>query len=437
MTDFDHSRSREFGYFPYRPPEKYSQEYIENELRRIGAVLDTFGNLQSPVFNAEPDRPRDGMIRYADGTNWDPTGDGEGYYGYWAGAWHFFGGGAGPFPDTNRVVGGSFTWWQDGTSFTPTSGATNWFSGRFYFYFFGTAAYSVARQTDTPHAGVPYSVKVTATTGEAGWAPGDLHYIETPVPVSYLQELKLGDTDAEPLYVSFWAKASDNGTVGATFCFILVNSNFDMGYYTLFSALKDTWTRFEYRIDGPTSGTWSSGALRLRWSIGAQAANQTTTADAWHDPGGSTKSGLTGQTLMNTNGFLQIADVRLGIGPVETVPLDPYIDLMEEQKFYEKSYDIDVAPGTVDTNGCVMEHATRNNADATRGVSFKAEKFNNPTVTIYATGTGNSGKLTNNGDKTATAAKIGTAGFGEVTITSGDSANDALYHWVADIRGTA
>jgi hypothetical protein len=37
--------------------------------------------------NVAPDKPRNGDIRYADGTNWNPGGTGEGIYAYTNGAW--------------------------------------------------------------------------------------------------------------------------------------------------------------------------------------------------------------------------------------------------------------------------------------------------------------------------------------------------------------
>ena len=42
--------------------------------------------LQLLELHVEPDRPRDGMVVYADGTNWNP-GSGEGFYGRQNGAW--------------------------------------------------------------------------------------------------------------------------------------------------------------------------------------------------------------------------------------------------------------------------------------------------------------------------------------------------------------
>lgn len=38
------------------------------------------------VLGVEPQRRRNGMVAYADGTLWDP-GSGEGFYGYEGGAW--------------------------------------------------------------------------------------------------------------------------------------------------------------------------------------------------------------------------------------------------------------------------------------------------------------------------------------------------------------
>ena len=38
------------------------------------------------VLNVAPDRPREGMVAYADGTNWNP-GAGRGPYAYISGSW--------------------------------------------------------------------------------------------------------------------------------------------------------------------------------------------------------------------------------------------------------------------------------------------------------------------------------------------------------------
>jgi len=61
--------------------------YLEGEFRRINVgVITGQEGFKLDELNAAPDKPRNGLIVYADGTNWNP-GSGEGYYGYEAGAW--------------------------------------------------------------------------------------------------------------------------------------------------------------------------------------------------------------------------------------------------------------------------------------------------------------------------------------------------------------
>lgn len=63
------------------------RQWVDDELHQI-ARQEGEGreDLRLRVLYAEPRRPRDGMIVYADGTTWDPGG-GVGIYGRIAGAW--------------------------------------------------------------------------------------------------------------------------------------------------------------------------------------------------------------------------------------------------------------------------------------------------------------------------------------------------------------
>ena len=53
--------------------------YVVNELKRIGDVFFNQATFRLERTNVAPTRPREGDIRYADGTNWNP-GSGEGIY---------------------------------------------------------------------------------------------------------------------------------------------------------------------------------------------------------------------------------------------------------------------------------------------------------------------------------------------------------------------
>lgn len=65
--------------------------WIERELRRISGEFEAGVEVVLlMVRHVSPDKPRDGMVVLADGTDWNP-GSGGGYYGYRAGSWRFLG----------------------------------------------------------------------------------------------------------------------------------------------------------------------------------------------------------------------------------------------------------------------------------------------------------------------------------------------------------
>lgn len=64
-------------------------EYLYRELLRISSDLRLIEEGRGlPVRHVEPtEKPREGMLVFADGTDWNP-GAGAGYYEYVSGAWN-------------------------------------------------------------------------------------------------------------------------------------------------------------------------------------------------------------------------------------------------------------------------------------------------------------------------------------------------------------
>lgn len=64
------------------------QNYLQRELNKLQNAVNAGTHLEQ--LHAAPDKPRSGMVVYADGTDWNP-GSGEGAYIYRGAAWHFLG----------------------------------------------------------------------------------------------------------------------------------------------------------------------------------------------------------------------------------------------------------------------------------------------------------------------------------------------------------
>ena len=80
------------SYQPGDPPADVAQmqRFLREEQLTWTAAIDALADGFLPVVYAPPAKPRDGMLRNADGVQWDP-GSGAGLYRYGAGVWNYLG----------------------------------------------------------------------------------------------------------------------------------------------------------------------------------------------------------------------------------------------------------------------------------------------------------------------------------------------------------
>ena len=77
-------------YTPSTVPDKAEDipAYLRQEFNRMSGIINNIADGHFDVSNVAPSKPRTGDIRYADGSNWNPGGTGEGVYIYLStGAW--------------------------------------------------------------------------------------------------------------------------------------------------------------------------------------------------------------------------------------------------------------------------------------------------------------------------------------------------------------
>jgi len=74
-------------------PKQTGNSAVDGELEKLALVTREPSplNIYLDQQNAAPARPQDGQIAYADGTNWNPGGGGQGIYCYYGGAWNRLG----------------------------------------------------------------------------------------------------------------------------------------------------------------------------------------------------------------------------------------------------------------------------------------------------------------------------------------------------------
>lgn len=79
-------------YAPSDPPDNPAalQGFLRSELLKIGAAIQALAAGHLDVTHVAPPKPREGMVRLADGTDWNP-GAGQGVYCFYNSTWNKLG----------------------------------------------------------------------------------------------------------------------------------------------------------------------------------------------------------------------------------------------------------------------------------------------------------------------------------------------------------
>jgi hypothetical protein len=236
-------------------------------------------------------------------------------------------------------------------------------------------------------------------------------------------DLAWGTANAQTVTLSFWVRSSLTGTFGGS----IYNSDANYSYPFSYSiASANTWTKISLTITGPTAGTWVGSTngigIQINFSLGA-GATSSGTAGAWSSNFYASSTGAT--SVVGTNGAtFYITGVQLEVGSTAT-PFERRMygqELLLCQRYYEKSYDYSVVPGTASSaSSCAVMHSA--NSGANQGLKFQVVKRATPTLTgySYATGAINNWTVASGGDGAVTFGNIGLTGwrFTQVVGSSG------------------
>jgi hypothetical protein len=299
----------------------------------------------------------------------------------------------------------------------------------------GTDGSYSAQQDSSAPAGFVNSIKYTTTTADGTLTTTQNLTIRQQIEGTNVSDLAWGTANAKTVTLSFWVRSSLTGTFGGA----LRNSAADRSYpFTYTISAADTWEYKTVTIAGDTSGTWLTTTgigLRVDFGLGA-GPDRSGTAGAWNSNNNVSATGAV-SVIGTLNATWYVTGVQLEVAPSATSfdyrPFSTELQLC--QRYYEKSYNIDVAVGTALAVGW-SSNTLQNLLEGPSGVIFKVTKRANPTMVMYNAVSGASGAMYRASDAASintTFDYIGTNQVGLVRPAS-SSTNSYYLHWTASIE---
>jgi hypothetical protein len=345
------------------------------------------------------------------------------------------------FAIRNLVINGAMQVAQRGTSTASITSDTYATTDRWRFLPSSQGTWTMSVENDAPTgSGFRKSTKVLCTTADASPAGADYVRLDQRIEGQNLQVVKKGTAAAEQLTISFWVKANVTGTYIVSL-YDNDNNRVVSKSYTINASA--TWEYKTITFPADTTGALDNDndvslILIFRLGVGSNYSSGTlqTTWATYSDA-----NSAVGQVNLASaiNNYWQVTGVQLEVGdtatPFEFKSFED--DLLECQRYYEKSYPLATVPGTASTGNFGINGFSASSAQkyVSPGM-WKATKRANPDVTVYDYA-GTSGKIS-----TLDAGGTGTNNVNLAIIEFNDQGFRALgssngvqtgysYHWVA------
>ena len=261
---------------------------------------------------------------------------------------------------------------------------------------------------------------------------GDQFFFRQAIEGNNFYDFGFGTAAAKTITLSFVVYSSLTGTFSGSF----TNYGFTRSYpFTYTISAANTWTTVYVTIPGDTGGTWvggtNAGAALVWFSLGI-GSTYTGPASAWATASYAAATGAT--SVVGTSGAtFYITGVQLEQGPVATPFERKLFDqiLIDCQRYYEKSYDVTVVPGTSTSTNAFSLIAS---SSLVRYPAFfkVTKRIVNGTITFYST-TGASGNIRNNSAASDLAVSTVTGSVnGYASSNGGTTNNEYIGQWTVD-----
>jgi len=298
----------------------------------------------------------------------------------------------------NVIINGDFNVWQRGTSFVAAaSGQVG--PDRYTLAYITAGVVTMARSTDVPTATErgyhkPYSLLIDCTTVDSSIAAGDVLLIYYKPEGHDAARFGFGQLGTRNITLSFWVKATKTGI----YCVSFANSAKTRSYVAEYTVnTTATWEFKTITLAVDTSGTWlydSGIGIHIAFTLMAGTDVQVA-ANTW-STGNYLATANQVNGLDSTANDFRICGVQLEAGTVATDFEQRTIqeELALCQRYFSKSYSIDVAPATATAVGMMfVGFFVAPGGGSGKSFSFPVEMRTAPTMVGY-TSAGASGSWT-------------------------------------------
>jgi hypothetical protein len=332
--------------------------------------------------------------------------------------------------DRNVVINGAMQVAQRATSVTGITAETYNTVDRWKTVLSSLGTWTQTVENDAPTgSGFRKSLKMNCTTADASPSANDYLTIATKLEGQNVQQFLKGTASAKQFSLSFWVKSNVTGTYIAE---LIDNDNSRRVSASYSVSASATWEKKTITFPADTTGVLdndNAASLDVNFWLGAGSTftGGSPLQTTW---GTATNTRATGQTNLAsaTNNYWQVTGVQLEAGAVATpFEFEPISDTIEKcQRYYQKSYNIDVNPATSTSVGLRYLFIGTFTSNQGSTVSFATRMRGTPTTTAYT----NAGTIN----------KIGTDAAGEVTaniLVDGQGSFACYYAGGATAAGAA
>ena len=281
----------------------------------------------------------------------------------------------------------------------------------------------------------PTCLTIQTTTADASIGAAQFYLFSQKVEGYNWRDALYGTASARTATLSFWVKSTLTGTFDVAVRNSATNRNYAMTY-TINSA--GTWEYKTITFTGDTTGTWVTDngvGLDILFGLG-YGSDYKGTLNTW---GTSSILGSNSSTALigTLNANLNITGVQLELGSNATEfeyrPIETELSMCE--RYYTKTYSLEVAPGAASAAGTISYRAPTATTTYSFWSQFRKSMRISPTVTILSA-SGAAGFMRNTSASADVAVTginaIGMSGWCQVTSGSNSvDGNDYGVHYTA------